>query len=308
MPIRSLLLGLIAVSAMVILGIFLQSLLAPKAAEQVAVPPPPPKQVLVAAADMPHGRLLRPEDVRWQNADKLPAGQVADALATQIGGPSVVDAKSLGDNVGAITRHDFTAGEVLEVNDVVKPGDRDFIPAVLTPGARAVTVSVSVLSGSAGLIYPGDHVDLILAQSFHEALIPLGRRTVSENIAQNLRVLAIDHYTQGGTIANNNEPQLRNSARTVTLEASPEVSLKIENAADLGKLSLILRSLDAAVDTVPKDEDTTVWAEDTSKAIGQIAKIAPDPDANKPNPAPAAHKVVVYRGDQVDRGTTTPGP
>ena len=308
MPIRSLLLGLIAVSAMVILGIFLQSLLAPKAAEQAAAPPPPPKQVLVAAADMPHGRLLRPEDVRWQNADKLPAEQVANALATQVGGPTVVDAKSLGDNVGAITRHEFTAGEVLEANDVVRPGDRDFLPAVLTPGARAVTVSVSVLSGSAGLIYPGDHVDLILAQSFHDAIIPLGRRTVSENIAQNLRVLAIDHYTQGGTVANNNEPQLRNSARTVTLEASPEVSLKIENAADLGKLSLILRSLDAAVDTVPKDEDTTVWAEDTSRALGQIAKMTPDPDANKPGAAPPAHKFVVYRGDQVERGSTAPGP
>jgi pilus assembly protein CpaB len=309
MPIRSLLLGLIAVSAIVILGMFLQSLFAARPEQQAVAPPPPPKQVLVAAADLPHGRLLRPEDVRWQSADKLPAEQVANALATQIGGPTVVDAKSLGDNVGAITRHDFAAGEVLEANDVVKPGDRDFIPAVLTPGARAITVSVNVLSGSAGLIYPGDRVDLILAQSFHDAIIPLGRRNVSENIAQNLRVLAIDHYTQGGTIANNNEPQLRNSARTVTLEASPEVALKIQNAADLGKLSLILRSLDAATDTVPKEEDTTVWAEDTSKALSQIAKIAPEPDANKPSPtAPAAHKVVVYRGDQIDRGTAPAGP
>jgi len=192
----------------------------------------------------------------------------------------------------------------------VKPGDRDFIPAVLTPGFRAVTVSVNILSGSAGLIYPGDHVDLILAQSFHDANIPLGRRNVSENIAQNLRILAIDHYTQGGTIANNNEPQLRNSARTVTLEASPEVSLKIQNAADLGKLSLILRSLDAGVDALPKDEDSTVWAEDTSKAIGTIAKITPaEAETNKPSAAaPPEHHVIVYRGDQVDKGAGHAGP
>jgi pilus assembly protein CpaB len=299
MPIRSLLFGLIAVSAIVILGIFLQSLFAAKPAQQVAAPP---KQVLVAAADLPHGQLLRPEDVRWQNADRLPAEPVANALATQVGGPTLVDAKSMGDNVGAITRHDLAAGEVLQTNDVVKPGDRDFIPAVLSPGARAVTVSVSVLSGSAGLIYPGDHVDLILAQSFHDAIIPLGKRTVSENIAQDLRVLAIDHYTQGGTVANNNEPQLRNSARTVTLEASPEVSLKIENAADLGKLSLILRSLDAGVDKQPREEDSTVWAEDTSKALGQVSKITPEPEA-KANPTQAAtHQVIVYRGDQVGHG------
>jgi len=297
MPIRSLLLGLIAVSAIVILGIFLQSLLMPKPEQQVAAPP---KQVLVAAADMPHGRLMRPEDVRWQSVDRLPAAAVANALATQVGGPTQVDAHSLGDSVGAITRRDLAAGEVLLSTDVVKPGDRDFIPAVLTPGFRAVTVSVSTLSGSAGLIYPGDHVDLILAQSFHDAVIPLGHRSVGENIAQNLRVLAIDHYTQAGIVSNNNnEPQMRNSARTVTLEASPEVAVKIEVASDLGKLSLILRSLDAAGGS-PVNENTTIWAEDTSKALGQISKLTPDPDANKPTPVQAtAHQVVVYRGDQV---------
>jgi len=57
-------LGLIAVSAIVILGIFLQSLFAAKQVEQAAAPPP--RQVLVTAADTAHGRLLRPEDVRWQ--------------------------------------------------------------------------------------------------------------------------------------------------------------------------------------------------------------------------------------------------
>jgi pilus assembly protein CpaB len=302
MPIRSLLLGLIAVSALVIVGIFLQSLLAQKPVEQAVAPP---KMVLVAAADLPHGTLLRPEDVRWQSADRLPAAAVANALATQTTGPAPVDAKALGDDIGAITRRDLAAGEVLATPDVVKPGDRDFLPAVLTPGARAVTVSVATLSGSAGLIYPGDHVDLILTQAFREPSIPLGRRTVGEDIAHDLRVLAIDHYTQGGTVGNGNEPQMRNSARTVTLEASPVVAVKIQVASELGKLSLILRSLDAADShkdgAVPANDDsTTTWADDTSKALSQISKLAPQPEAAKTGTVqPVAHQVIVYRGDEI---------
>src|ERR1700735_2702637 len=179
MPLRTLLYGLIAVSGFVIIAIFLQSLFA--AAPQAPQAAAPSKQVLVAAADLPHGRLLRPEDVKWQSSDQVPAAAVANALSTQAGGgPAQVDAKTLGEDVGAITRRDIAAGEVLLTTDVVKPGDRDFLPAVLTPGARAVTVSVATLSGSAGLIYPGDHVDLILTQAFHEQSIPLGRRTVGE--------------------------------------------------------------------------------------------------------------------------------
>ncbi|MGB8842037.1 MAG: Flp pilus assembly protein CpaB [Aliidongia sp.] len=303
MSLRSLLFGLIAVSAFVILGIFLQSLLAAKPTDKpVAIA----NQVLVAAANLPRGRLLRPEDVKWKSADELPAAAVAGALATQPGGgPIQVDAKALGDNVGAITRRDIAADEALLTNDVVKPGDRDFLPAVLAPGARAVTVSVSTLSGSsAGLIYPGDHVDLLLTQKFNEPNLPIGRRTVGEDIAQNLRVLAIDHYTQGGTVANNNEPQLRNSARTVTLEADPTVAVKIEVASDLGKLSLILRSLDTGI--VPKIENPEVWAVDTSNALQQLSKYAPVTETPKPVPPPAPPRVVmVYRGDQATTNNVT---
>jgi pilus assembly protein CpaB len=315
MPIRSLLLGLIAISALLILGVFLQSLFQSAPVEHVAAPP---KQVLVAAADLPHGRLLRPEDVKWQTVDNLPAGSDTNALATQPGGsPTTVDTHSLGDNVGAITRHDVSAGEVLQATDVVKPGDSGFLKAVLAPGKRAITVSVNTLSGSsAGLIYAGDHVDVILTQTFHEANLPIGLRLAGEDIAQNLRVLAIDHYTQGGTVANGSEAQVRNSARTVTLEADPTLAVKIANAAELGKLSLILRSVDAENESTADNADDVapIWAQDTSKALAEISRLSPEAKPAEPAPAPAQpvllvpHQVVVYRGDQIARSGDQPAP
>ena len=174
---------------------------------------------------------------------------------------------------------------------------------MLTPGYRAITVSVDTFSGSAGLIYPGDYVDVVLAQTFNNAAVPIGRQHVGEDIAQNLRVLAIDHYTQGGSVtANNDDPAKRNASRTVTLEASPEIAVKIQVASGLGRLSVILRSLDTSTDS-HKDAETTVWAEDTSAALSVISKLtAPPPEPPKPaEVVQAARQVIVYRGDQVSQ-------
>ena len=48
---------------------------------------------------------------------------------------------------------------------VVKPGERGFLAAVLEPGMRAISVPVDEAAGNAGLIFPGDRVDLILTQT-----------------------------------------------------------------------------------------------------------------------------------------------
>ena len=50
---------------------------------------------------------------------------------------------------------------------LVRPGDRGFLAAVLTPGDRAVTVTVTVSSGIAGFVFPGDRVDLLLTMAVH---------------------------------------------------------------------------------------------------------------------------------------------
>jgi pilus assembly protein CpaB len=123
---------------------------------------------------------------------------------------------------------------------------------------------------------------------------------VAEIFAQDLRVLAIDHYTQGGTAGDPNGPQLRNAARTVTLESTPEMAAKIEAAADLGKLSLILRSLDAG--DGPKIDEAIAWGEDVSPALRQVANIAPPADSKGAANQIIPHQVVIYRGDAVGHG------
>jgi pilus assembly protein CpaB len=140
---------------------------------------------------------------------------------------------------------------------------------VLSPGARAITIPVALGGAGAALLYPGDRVDIILTQKFNESSAPLIRRSVSETVAENLRVLVID-----GTDA---KPAGGNpSARTVTLEVTPEQAEKINVAAELGKLSLTLRGVGGAS---ASSGSKPTWAGDVSPALrGATSEKATPPE------------------------------
>jgi pilus assembly protein CpaB len=115
-------------------------------------------------------------------------------------------------------------------------------------------------------------VDVILTQNLKGENTPITRRSVSETVVENLRVLAIDapDPKTGGGAANGN------FGRTVTIDVTPEQAEKINVAAELGKLSLTLRSISGpngvvATSTVGPGQATGVkptWAGDVSPALG----------------------------------------
>ena len=63
-----------------------------------------------------------------------------------------------------MVRRSLSEGDVVRDGDVMRPGDHGFLAAVLEPGMRAVTIAVDNTTGLAGLIWPGDQVDLILTR------------------------------------------------------------------------------------------------------------------------------------------------
>jgi pilus assembly protein CpaB len=187
-------------------------------------------EVLVAAKAMPVGTIVGPESFRYQ---RWPVELVGDTYFAK--GSS--DVASL---TGTVVRFALTAGEPLTQGALVKPGDRGFLAAALGPGMRAVTVAVSVQSGVAGFVFPGDRVDLVLTQQ----VIGGGDGQplkAAETIVRNIRVLASDQRTdksvddQGKTVVA--------QASNVTLEATPRIAEKIAVAQTIGQLSLSLRSI-----------------------------------------------------------------
>jgi pilus assembly protein CpaB len=146
------------------------------------------------------------------------------------------DAKNL---VGTVVRYTIAAGQPVTRGSLVGPQDRGFLAAALGPGMRAVTVPVSAVTGVAGFVFPGDHVDMVLTQTVSGGGEgpPL---KVSETIIRNVRVLATD---QRFTDKDEEGKTPVKTFSNVTLEVTPRIAEKIAVAQSLGSLSLSLRSI-----------------------------------------------------------------
>ncbi|MBV8936879.1 MAG: Flp pilus assembly protein CpaB [Alphaproteobacteria bacterium] len=227
-------------------------------------------EVLVAAAALPGGTLLRAKDVAWQpTAGRVQPGQItrpANLAGNQNFG---LEQQARAEVYGAALRSSVVGGEPIRRSVIVKPGDRDFLQVVLAPQARAIAIPVATGGASTGILYPGDRVDVILTQTFKNDL-PLARRSVGETVVQNLRVLAVDPIDSRPNGAANG------FGRTVTLEVTPDQAERVNVAAELGKLSLTLRSASAingagaASTSVMTSGMRPIWAGDVSPALGDV--------------------------------------
>jgi pilus assembly protein CpaB len=161
--------------------------------------------VLTLAHAVNAGNLLKSEDLTSKELSltDTPEGALQDKTDTRR------------DLIGGMVRHSLSTGDVLRAVDVMRPGDHGFLAAVLEPGMRAVTVGVDAVSGTAGLIWPGDRVDVILTQSMEEASRPPGLRVAAETVLQNVRVIAIDRLLVEGAVSGAPEPEgARSHARS----------------------------------------------------------------------------------------------
>src|SRR5271165_1773833 len=238
----------------------------------VAAAPGPVAQdeILVATMPLAAGTLLRAHDVTWQTIARPPEpGEIVRPSAAVRQAKPEADEEARAEVYGAALRGAVSPGDPIPRGGIVKPGDRDFLQVVLSPGARAIAIPVATGGASTGFLFPGDRVDVILTQKFTDARAPLTRRSVSETVVENLRVLVIDAVDAKMATGNT-------FGRTVTLEVTPDQAEKINVATELGKLSLTLRSVSgadgvAAAAAPGPGKATSIkptWAGDVSPALG----------------------------------------
>ena len=235
---KTILVVLFLISLAVISLLVLRALpnLTPRANEtaSAAPAPEPVREVLVATVRLQARTLLRAQDVEWKEIRGAGAPdefyRPNDAVRQVNAG---ADAQVKSSVYGAALIGDVDAGQPLRRGTIVEPGDRDFLPVVLRPGMRAIAIPVATGGASTGLLSPGDRVDVLLTQTFKDKVQTLSRSAVGETVLQDLRVVAIDppdKAKDGGF------------GRTVTLEVSPSQAEKLNVAAELGKLTVTLRS------------------------------------------------------------------
>jgi pilus assembly protein CpaB len=212
----------------------------------------PAKSVLVAHVDIKRGQILRPEDTSWQI---WPEGGI-DKNYVVLGGPPVPP-KTPESFAGSVARNSIPAGEPITEGRVIAPGNRGFMAAVLRPGMRAISVPVTITSGIAGFIFPGDQVDLMLTYVVPAASLGPGfEHKAVETVLRNVRIIAVDQRMESK--AGEAVP-----AHTATLEVTPKQGEVIALASKIGEMSLALRSL------VPTSQEASATEQATAETAGQ---------------------------------------
>lgn len=188
-------------------------------------------RILTATRDIGAGTFIRGgRDLAWKT---LPNGTQPDlAQITDTG-------QTLESFDGAVARANLKSGDAVLATAILKPGAGGFLSAVLDPGMRAVTVNVDASTGNAGFIFPGDRVDLVVAHRASVTETPTSApqdTIVSSTFIHNIRVVAVDQ-------ALNMPDSKAIVAKTITVEVSSKDAEKIAVAEQVGKVSLVLRSI-----------------------------------------------------------------
>lgn len=260
------------------------------ASRPAAAPEETSKMVRVAASDLPEGLLLRESDFGWRAVDKsaVPAGAIVQgAEATVL--------------KGALLRHPISKDALIVAADVIPASDPGFLAATLKPDMRAVSVAIDDVSGNAGLIQPGDYIDLLLTQQMDRQDASRDMSITSETVAQRVRVLAVGSQFQRPK--EGKEFDTRVSARTVTLEVTPHRAEVIAVAAKLGSLSLALRSfartaVAGAASDAAEEMPPPVYAGDITHAARVQRETAPAVTPVAVRAAPVETNVQVFRGSE----------
>jgi pilus assembly protein CpaB len=327
MNVRSLILALVAIVIAAGAALGVRGLISgnPTPTVVAAAPKEPEKMVLVAVQPLPTGHIIKIENLRW-------VAWPEDSEDTQFHVKGVVTEQSL---AGKVIKVPVAQGAPLLLNQVVGPGERGFLAAVLGKDMRAVTVAVTNTSGVGGFVFPGDRVDLVLTHEVPNGLNNLPLRG-AETILTNVRVLAVNDKTddtgQVGAIP---------AVQSVTLEVPPPFVEEIAVMQRLGAISLSLRPItDSAIEAVaskdgavkdplkadtastlaaksdmeaplivPSNKERTLTVDrQVSKLVTLSRPAVANISANtvNPNPAPPKPDITVSRADQTNPVTFDP--
>lgn len=123
-------------------------------------------------------------------------------------------------------------GEPIRPEKVVDSNAR-IMSSLLPAGKRAVATEISVSTGAGGFVLPNDRVDVIMVRKGD------GGNFLTENVLNNVRVLAIDQQIKEGE-----DGISAVVGATATLELTPEQAKIITVAQQMAdRLTLALRSV-----------------------------------------------------------------
>jgi pilus assembly protein CpaB len=254
---RRLIVLLLAAGAAGVVALMVRGLIGGGTKEADAKVNPPPlamTEVLVANERLDPGQSLTDAKVRWQawpskNIDSSFIVRNAATAATAVN--------------GTVVRAPIVPGEPVTYAKIVRSGGAGFMAATLTPGMRAMSISISVASVAGGFILPNDRVDIILTTLTGDN----PKRGSTRMVLSDVRVLAIDQASD------TKDQKAVADVKTVTLELTPQQVQTVSLAQAMGVLSLSLRSLgdNQAVAANTDGKDAAKSAQDDGADSGIVS-------------------------------------
>ncbi len=212
---------------------------------------------VVAAGDIQFGEKITPDKVK---VVEWPAGALPQGSFQRM--------EDLTSGQGRTAMRAIVANEILTDKSLATGANRLSTAQLLNPQMRAVSVPLNEVSGVAGLIFPGDRVDVFMTRQPEEAL------PYTELLAQGARVLAVGVDMNVGK----DKPEIVKSA---TLEVTPLQAQKIALATTVGQLNLALRHF------TDESRVRLQTAQVMDLNDGTITRLVRKPNANAGAAAPA---------------------
>ena len=154
---------------------------------------------------------------------------------------------------GYVATANIFRGEQILDTKLSKPSERA-VSLVLPREQRAFTLAVNEITGVAGLVRPGDRIDIIGTFQTTDQATRLTAKSKTVMVMQNVEVLAVGrNYTQeslGQSGSRSNTPNdilaaqanKRTQFSNITVSVSPRQAMDLALAQQIGVLSLALRS------------------------------------------------------------------
>ncbi|MFZ5646642.1 MAG: Flp pilus assembly protein CpaB [Bacillota bacterium] len=174
-------------------------------------------KVAVAKVKIPARQVINDQMVEFT---EMPSNYVNPAV---LGNP--------GDVLGKIAKSDIYPGEQIIKNKIAGANDPgEGLAMMVEPGRRAMTVAVNDVTGVAGMLRPGDMVDVL-------GTVVVGKDTLTSLIVQNIKILAVNRVTNNSS-SDNKQPQ----TGTLTLSLTPTEAQQVTLASEKGTIRVLLRT------------------------------------------------------------------
>ena len=167
--------------------------------------------VLVAAKNLPRGMKLKEGDISWK---PWPRHSLSPLFIEE-------GTRNKADFIGAIVRLPITIGQPITDSVLIAKENVSPLTSMLEPGMRAFSIEINLDAALAGLLVPGDRVDIIL--TYAVTLSGGNKDYISTTLMHGISVLAIDQeITPMVTTDSKSTSKLVGNKKHVTLLVTPQ--------------------------------------------------------------------------------------